>query len=546
MAAFPPSSINPNQTFIFPKDLRLATLAAQVPQPDDMKFADSTYRLFEWNRLKTDAPSGPLNLPEIMAQVEQEVVKETGALAGNVNELFQRFAEKLRPDFEATCSTEEAFGMSQLHLTALQARLQVHYENQALETIWNQGLLPIFTQRGAFENIVAPVGVPAIREWLNDPENAQRIQEVRTLYLSSLNLKVLPSEIKLFLGLEELILDNNQLTVLPESIGDLQSLLILNLSNNHLSSLPNSFQCLGQIENLHLFNNKLRVLPDWFGKFQDLETLDLHNNLLRDLPESIGDLEGLQELYLGYNELSDLPESIRGLSSLWRLDLQNNQLTNLPYSIVDLKALQELYLNDNQLTALPEEFGNLTNLEIFDYSGNPLMLIFDKEEISIDGSEAYAVRLNELKKYTPQSPLAILFKTIGFNKPVETVQKAYQGLSFEMQQRIVASTQNRSTEQETASSSFASSTSSSSSSSSSESHVDLFADMGLFARSVRQAAYDLYDSLGQEQKDLVHHHIWDLAGRPETDDPNWGGNHVFDHVLRFTDALERATRQEVT
>lgn len=64
--------------------------------------------------------------------------------------------------------------------------------------------------------------------------------------------------------------------------------------------------------------------------------------------------------------------------------------------------------------------------------------------------------------------------------------------------------------------------------------------MELLVRSVHKATRGLYDSLVKEQKELVHWHIWDLAGRPEGD-PNWGQNHVFDHALRFADALIRAT-----
>ncbi|MBS0653287.1 MAG: hypothetical protein JSR39_07140 [Verrucomicrobia bacterium] len=40
----------------------------------------------------------------------------------------------------------------------------------------------------------------------------------------------------------------------------------------------------------------------------------------------------------------------------------------------------------------------------------------------------------------------------------------------------------------------------------------------------------------KEPQAAVHWQIWDLAGRPEMNDSNWGKH----HVLRFTDALEKA------
>ncbi|MBS0607282.1 MAG: leucine-rich repeat domain-containing protein [Parachlamydiales bacterium] len=496
MTAFPQSISNSNQTFTFPTGLRLATLAAQAAQTGDVCLEDSTYRLFEWNRLKAEAPLGPLHLSEIMDGVELQVFHEKGTLIGNVDELFKRFAEKIRPNFDTTCSPGEVLKVSQVHLTALQTRLQA-VENKALEMIWDQRLLGTLTQQGAFAQMAAPVGSTAIRAWLTDAANAARILEIRELDLRDLNLKTLPCEIGFFTGLQ-----------------------ILNLSHNELSYLPKTI-----------------------GNLTDLRILDLSYNQLREIPETIGNLRTLRNLSLSINQLRELPETIGNLTDLRILDLCENCLISLPETIGNLKLLRSLFLDGNQLSVLPELVGKLQALNWLSVSINPLILVSDKGALAIKFNQAYSAHLEEAKQYTPQSPLAMLFRSIGFNQPDEAVQQAYRDLSVEMQKRIVASVEQEAPSfLQALSSSFASGTSSSSASSSSESSIDLFADMGLFARSVRRAAYDLYDSLEQERKDLVHYHIWDLAGRPETDDPNWGAAHVFDHALRFTDALERAIR----
>jgi len=496
MAAFPSSIINPNYAFSFPAGLRLATLAAQAAQTSDVCLQDSTYRLMEWNLLKLEAPLGPLNLSEIMDGVEQQVFHEKGTLIGNVDELFKRFAEKLRPNFDTTCSSGEVLKVSQLHLTALQTRLET-VENNALEMIWDQRLLGTLTQQGAFAHIAAPLGSTEIRTWLNDPANAARIQGIRELDLRGLNLKTLPCEIGFFTGLQSLDLSHNQLNYLPKTIGNLTNLRIIDLSYNQL----------------------------------------------RELPETIGNLRTLRNLSLSINQLRELPETIGNLTNLRILDLCENYLISVPETIGNLKFLMSLFLDGNQLSVLPELVGKLQALNWLSVSINPLILVSDKGALAIKYNQAYTAHLEEAKQYTPQSPLAMLFRSIGFNLPDEVIQQAYRDLSVEMQQRIVASVEQEAlTSLRASSSSPASGASSSSASSSSESSIDLFAEMGLFARSVRRAAYDLYDSLEQERKDLVHYHIWDLAGRPQTDDPNWGKNHVFDHALRFTDALERATR----
>ncbi|MBS0650169.1 MAG: leucine-rich repeat domain-containing protein [Verrucomicrobia bacterium] len=326
--------------------------------------------------------------------------------------------------------------------------------------MWNACLLGQFQDQGAFAQEAPPSGHQAIRQWLNNPVNQPRIQQITEFGpagsgLMRLGLRALPPEIGLFTRLTTLNLSFNQLTFLPESFGNLQALSELDLSNNKLASLPESFG--------------------------------------------------------------------------------------------NLQALSGLSLSNNKLASLPESFGNLQALSRLSLNVNPWMLASDKEPHKIIDYQTYLALLGPLKKYTPQSPLATLFHAIIFNKPDEAIQQAYAQLSPEMQQRIAVLVTQHPTysgpDLSTAESS--SSTSSSSSSSSSDpspSHDNLFTDIGLFARSVRKATYNLYDSLEQEHKKLVHWHVWDLAGRPETDDPQWGEHHAFDHVLRFTDALEKATQ----
>jgi len=486
---------------------------------------DQNTRMIGWETLKEKAVFGelaivgPLNISLMMRQIEQEISKE-GPLLTHVEKLFQRFAERLSPYFQEAEIPAEVQAVSELQLIKLQAALKSHYEDEGLETIWNLRLLPIFIGQGAFAGIAAPVGPAAIREWLNDPANAEWIQGIRALDLRGLNLKALFSEIGLFTGLISLNLSRNQLSSLPEAIGNLTKLLTLDLFSNQLSTLPESIGDLRELTGLWLESNQLIALPKTIGNLRDVIFLNLSNNQLSTLPETFGKLRRLRAF-----------------------SIDNNQLRALPDMVGNLRSLTEFSISNNQLSTFPEAIGNLKGLRKFSFVGNPLILFSDKEAVSITDSQTYAAHLTKLKKYAPLSPLAILFRTISLNQPIETIQQAYRHLSVEMQQRITAMVaQETMLDHQTALSSSVSDASSSSASSSIESSIDLFDDMSLFARSVRRSAYGLYDSLGQDQKDLVHHHIWDLAGRPETDDPDWGKNHVFDHVLRFTDALELAIR----
>ncbi|MBS0607188.1 MAG: leucine-rich repeat domain-containing protein, partial [Verrucomicrobia bacterium] len=656
----------------------------------------------------------------MMQALEKQFLKNGNPLVDNVHQLFARFTQLLRSEIRLTQLPGEVFQVTEAHLITLQTRLQKHYEDEALGTIWNLHLVGIFNQQGAFLHVARPNGVQEIRAWLNDPANKERIQQVTHLDFTYSRLKALPSEIGLFTGLQQLSLSRNKLSSLPESFGNLQALTKLDLRNNQLSSLPESFGNLQALNRLHLSNNQLSSLPESLGNLQALRWLDLEYNQLSSLPDSFGNLSVLTKFYLRNNQLSSLPDSFGNLQALTELDLRNNQLSSLPDSFGNLQALRWLSLSDNQLSSLPDSFGNLQalrwlylsdnqlsylpeslgnlqalnqlhlynnqlsylpeslgNLQALTYlhlshnqlsylpkslgnlqaltelhlynnqlsylpeslgnlqaltglslsnnqlsylpdsfgnlsaltrlflNGNPSMLFSDKERNKIWDSRTYLALLESQKKYTPQCPLATLFHAIISNKSVDEIQQAYNQLSWEMQERIVALARqdlngSRSVQPTAASSSSdpspnqddlfvanllytiisnkpieeiqqaygllsqemqqqvadvasedlngsqspqstaASSSSSSSSSDPSPSQGDLFADMGLFARSVRKATDGLYDSLGLDQKNLVHYHIWDLAGRPETDDPQWGEHHAFDHGLRFVDALERA------
>lgn len=552
-----------------------------------LKFDDPISRLIGWNMLKTKADIGPLNIPMLMRQVEQEVPNDQPLLF-RVEALFQRFAEKLSPYFDVANFPDTDRQVTELQLLKLQAKLQVQYENDALELIWNRKLRHMLRLHGAFTQTAAPVGVEEIRQWLDVPENTRKLQWFKELRLDDLDLKVLPSEIGLFTELESLRLNGTQLRSLPESFGNLTKLKTLSLRGSQLRSLPESFGNLTNLTRLFLFDTQLSSLPESFGNLCNLRELSLVRSYLSSLPESFGNLSNLTKLELSNNKLSSLPESVRNLTNLTSLELSRNELRSLPEGLGNLTELTGLYLNNNELRSLPEglgnltkltglylrnnqlsvlpkAFGNLTNLTSLVLSENQLsflpksfdkltkltdlfldrnrwLLVSDKEVLSIQSYGIYAARLELLKKYVPQSPLASLFKSIGFNEPVERVQQAYEGLSERMQQSIAALAAQNQTDEYSIMISSSSNAASSSLSSSNTSSIDLFADMGLFARSVRKAAYDLYNSLEKKQKDLAHWRIWDLAGRTEPGDSNWGENHAFDHMLRFADALDLATR----
>ncbi len=149
----------------------------------------------------------------------------------------------------------------------------------------------------------------------------------------------------------------------PAEVGRLSALEDLNLNDNQLTSVPAEIGQLTSLERLWLTRNQLTSVPAEIGQLTSLEWLSLHKNQLTSLPAEIGQLTSLEVLVLGYNQLTSVPADIGQLTSLKRLYLYKNQLTSVPAEIGQLTALKELKLYNNQLTSVPAEIGQLTSLE---------------------------------------------------------------------------------------------------------------------------------------------------------------------------------------
>ena len=139
----------------------------------------------------------------------------------------------------------------------------------------------------------------------------------------------------------------------PAEVGRLSALEELDLNDNQLTSLPAEIGQLTLLETLNLRGNQLTSVPAEIGQLTALLLLDLEENQLTSLPAEIGQLGSLLSLTLEGNQLTSLPAEIGQLASLESLTLDHNQLTSLPAEIGQLASLKHLYLGDNQLTSVP-------------------------------------------------------------------------------------------------------------------------------------------------------------------------------------------------
>lgn len=106
--------------------------------------------------------------------------------------------------------------------------------------------------------------------------------------------------------LEELIINNNEITSIPISIGLLRELKVLIADENKIESLPVSIGSCSKLRILSLSQNQLQSLPDEVGRIAELAVLNLSSNRLNHLPFSFLKLTQLKALWLSKNQQKPL------------------------------------------------------------------------------------------------------------------------------------------------------------------------------------------------------------------------------------------------
>lgn len=548
----------------------LASLAAATLVHQQNKFAPSEVvnlanveKFKAWQKLRDNPPRGHLDIGQTMRNVERAFPVQS-ELVNQVDLLFINFMELINTRFHQLFGPGEQWMVPSLHLSVLQSRLQTHYENVALETIWEERLLEEFECLDAFEEIDPPIGHEEIRAWLSDPNNIGLVQQIEHLDLNCLKLKALPPEIGLFTGLTTLTLTENEIQTLPESIGNLHQLRKLQACYNLLEEIPGSIGTLKRLEVLDLTANALTQIPLALCEAESLTILELGENLIESLPDEIERLVNLDKLDLSDNCLNTLPNSFGNLPRLRKLDLPKNELLDLPCSFAQLKTLEWLELSDNGFQFFPEPICHLTNLRMLGIesnlislipqtvlampnliglyiSDNPIVFMTDREldrfnkpcfeeELLPDNSFATILaRFREFSSYSSSSSFAKLVQAVGCGLSFDEVQEAFSYLEPSLQQAILSKIQDL-TQQEVPSSS-------------TTLPVDLLHD--LLSECLKEVFYDRLEALYDEQELDVSSKVWELykmqgdgASAPVENELIPEKDQLFSHVLRHIDAVE--------
>uniref|UniRef100_UPI0037E9543A decorin n=1 Tax=Semicossyphus pulcher TaxID=241346 RepID=UPI0037E9543A len=208
------------------------------------------------------------------------------------------------------------------------------------------------------------------------------IPALKRLYLDRNLLQSVPADLPL--SLEELRLDNNQLSVMSEAAwARCPGLLVLSLSNNSLGngseSLPNAV----------------------LSPLSNLQTLNLDHNHLKSVP--LGLPLSIKELYFKGNLIEHFRGGVfDGKSELVVLDLSSNRLTNkglLRESLLNATHLESLNLEGNRLKQVPRHLPR--SLKTLNLEGNLILSIKKAVFNPLKNLEHLGLARNKIIKVAP-------------------------------------------------------------------------------------------------------------------------------------------------
>jgi len=159
----------------------------------------------------------------------------------------------------------------------------------------------------------------------------------------------------------------------PGALGD--NLLELILKDNQLSVVPPGISALKRIRSIDLSKNAIDALPTedtWASIAGSLELLDLSFNKLTTI-SMLKPLTKLSQLKVDANQLTSLNGvSWKESKQLATLSAVSNQITEIPEDVEHVASLEYFELSENKLTAVPPAICELRKLKTLSIAGNPI------------------------------------------------------------------------------------------------------------------------------------------------------------------------------
>ncbi|CAH8590282.1 unnamed protein product [Schistosoma rodhaini] len=269
------------------------------------------------------------------------------------------------------------------------------------------------------------------------PKDMNRLINLKTLKLSSCDLKFIPKIVFQIISLTKLDISENWTNEIPTAIGNLLELRCLLAKRMGLSTLPIQIINCSKLRTINLYGNEITSLPDEFSRLYKLKALHLDyrhfikalikprkvskvkmvnfidstdeagdNNITIEVNKprksivaeetAISIAERLDTLLRsGQMKSYHIPAAIFKLRRLTALHLDRCQLNFIPENLTLLKRLRELYLSKNYFREIPQGLFTLHNtLEYLDLSDNKLD---DEEDKSVLLPKDFGAKFQMLK-----------------------------------------------------------------------------------------------------------------------------------------------------
>jgi len=277
---------------------------------------------------------------------------------------------------------------------------------------------------------------------ISDLRNIYKLKALEELDLDNVEITVLPVELAQLDRLREVNLEENpnlNMGQVASVLSKIRSLKILWLSKNKLSNLPREMSGLKGLEDLWLDDNEFTEIPAAVKRLK-IKYLSLFDNKLQHLNLKSGDLSNLSNINLCYNNFKVFPA--RELSRLPKLDTVKMWYANVSYipkEIGDIKNLRVLNLENNSISKIPVQITRLQNLSVLELASNRLTTagikyIYQNKNLTkldlyrnhIKNVPAAIGNLDKLTELSLcENPLSNIPRTISKLKKLQKVQLGY-------------------------------------------------------------------------------------------------------------------------
>lgn len=193
------------------------------------------------------------------------------------------------------------------------------------------------------------------------PESLYDINTLEQLFISYNMIENISPNINKLTKLTVLNLKSNKIKEFPY-LGELTKLKSLNLNDNKFDEIPDeNIKNLVNLQQLRINNNNLTKIPNSIKLFINLKTLDLSYNNLLEFPPELEFLTNLKQLSVSYNSIKKIPNFIGLLINLEGLYVNQNLLTEIPISIIRCIFLKHFSYSENVIENIPPQITRFLN-----------------------------------------------------------------------------------------------------------------------------------------------------------------------------------------